>query len=79
MIFFCGVWFLRLLNLRLRIRVQNESPCLSRAQVIVAFPADFSFSEEKQTSLLAETFSAGTKKRHAQVETHTTERSQWFW
>lgn len=37
----------------------------------MAFPADFSFSEEKQTSLLADTVGARTKKRHAQVETHT--------
>lgn len=75
MTLFCGVWCLRrLLNLCLRICIQNESPCLSHVQVIVAFPADFSFSEEKQTSLLARAFSAGTKERHAQVETHTHNR-----
>lgn len=50
---------------------QNESARLSPAQAIVAFPADFSFSEEKQTSLLADTFSAATKKRLAELATHT--------
>lgn len=35
--------------------------------VVLAFPADFSLGEQKQTLLLADTLNIGTKKRHAQV------------